>query len=235
MILMRIASLLKSRLFGRRTIFSVQIVAFTLLGFVVGCTDEVSDPLDADVNTAAISTKNPAEPPAPTITVEDFSQFAQAGDLAMVQRAIRQGINIDGLNEIGNTALMMAAYEGNAAVVDALLLAGARVDLANSLSRTALMFASTSESPETVELLLKAGADVNAKDSHEAWTPLMFAASEGHVSVVKKLLEYKPNLLLREVDGECALDFAIQRRHTDVVELLQSHMKALQPSGQAKP
>ncbi len=158
------------------------------------------------------------------ITVDSLIEYAQKGDVAQVQRAVRQGIAVDSRNTEGNTALMMAAFEGHPSVVEALIDAGATVDLPNPVQRTALMFASTGESVETVELLLKAGANVNAKDSHEAWTPLMFAASEGHIEVVKKILEYNPDLAHRELDGETALDFAVQRKHTAVIELLQSRM-----------
>lgn len=169
------------------------------------------------------------------ITVEGLIESAQKGDVAQVQRAIRQGINVDAQNAEGFTALMLAAFEGHPSVVEALLQAGATVDLTNSIQRTALMFASTSDSPETVEMLLKAGANVNAKDGHEAWTPLMFAASEGHIEVVKKILEYNPDLSHRELDGETALDFAVQRKHADVIELLQARMaKAERPKSETK-
>jgi ankyrin repeat protein len=117
-------------------------------------------------------------------------------------------------------------------VVQELLKQGAEVDLRDSTQRTALMFASTGPDVATVEAILKAGADVNATDSHENWTPLMFAAAEGHRAVVEKLLDYGARTDLRDTDGDGALEFATSNRHPEVVELLRARSN---PGGNAKP
>jgi uncharacterized protein len=165
------------------------------------------------------------KPVVETMRPEEFMQAAYQGDLAQVQRALRIGTPIDSLDAEGRTALMLAAFEGHSSVVEALLKAGAVVDLPGPFHRTALMFAATGTSAETVSILLNAGANVNAKDTHENWTPLMFAAAEGHLDVVRTILDRNPNIEFREVDGENALDFAVQRNHLDVVELIKSRMK----------
>lgn len=165
-------------------------------------------------------------PVVKTVSEEEYFRAASLGDLAELQRAIRQGIPVDSLDAEGRTALMLAAFEGHSSVVESLLKTGAKVDLPGPFNRTALMFAASGTSAETVEALLKAGANVNAKDSHENWTPLMIAAAEGHMNVVRTILDRNPDVELREVDGENAYDFAVQGNHTDVAELIKSRMKA---------
>ena len=64
------------------------------------------------------------------------------------------------------------------------------------------------------------GADVNAVDGGEHWSPLMFAAAEGHTDVVRLLLEHKANPALKDTDGDTARSFAAQRGHRAVLDLL---------------
>ncbi len=49
----------------------------------------------------------------------------------------------------------------------------------------------------------------------------MFAASEGHVDVVKLLLTHNADKTLVDVDGDTAASFARKNNHTKVVELLE--------------
>lgn len=69
---------------------------------------------------------------------------------------------------------------------------------------TALMVAPTSD---VARELLDAGAEVNVADEHGV-TPLMRAASNGRVDVVKVLLERKADTAARNVDGCTAGDLA---------------------------
>ena len=90
------------------------------------------------------------------------------------------------------------------------------------MGRTALLYASTGPFPETVKILLDKGAKPNIIDSDEHFTPLMHAAAEGNLDVVKILLEYEADLSLTDVDGDDAESFARQAGHIQVAEYLQS-------------
>ncbi len=208
-------------IFEQRTAYTTLITICLFAN--VGCYPK---PPIQDLSKVVMKLDQAETPAIETISPEEYIKAAYEGDLAQVQRAVRQGTPIDSLDAEGRTALMLAAFEGHNSVVEALLKAGAVVDFPGPFSRTALMFAATGTNAETVEILLKAGANVNAKDTHENWTPLMFAASEGHLDVVRTILDRNPDIDFREVDGENALDFAAQRNHPDVVKLIQSRMKA---------
>jgi ankyrin repeat protein len=76
-----------------------------------------------------------------------------------------------------------------------------------------------------VELLLGKGASVNLRDTPEQFTALMFAAAEGHVKVVRLLLEHGADPSLKDADGDTAESFATQKGHPDVVEILKASPK----------
>jgi uncharacterized protein len=206
----------------------ITLLATTFVCFS-GCypkTPTIKEQAKSETEQAKSEVDETKRPAVKIVSDEDYFRAAALGDLAEVQRAVRQGIPVDSLDIEGRTALMLAAYEGHSTVVESLLKSGATVDLPGPFNRTALMLAASGTSAETVEVLLKAGANVNAKDSHENWTPLMIAAAEGHMDVVRAILDRNPDLEFREVDGENAYDFAVQGKHADVAELIKSRMKA---------
>jgi ankyrin repeat protein len=50
----------------------------------------------------------------------------------------------------------------------------------------------------------------------------MFAAAEGHIDVVRILLEYNADPSLEDIDGDTAETFARQNGHSEVADLLKS-------------
>jgi ankyrin repeat protein len=68
--------------------------------------------------------------------------------------------------------------------------------------------------------LLKDGADVKSEDV-DSRTPLWWAAANGHVAVIEKLLEHNgADLIYDDLNGETALSRAMLNGHSDVVSLL---------------
>ncbi len=68
-------------------------------------------------------------------------------------------------NNLGRTALHIAAQQGHSAVVQALLQAGAQHSTADDAGQTALHVACCSGDPNTVSLLIRAGAKRDAVDT----------------------------------------------------------------------
>ena len=94
------------------------------------------------------------------------------------------GADVNGVNKVKHTPLMIAAKRGHLNALTLLIKHGAHdVDLQDSDGYTALHYAvySSDISCEILSCLIGIGADVNARTNNGV-TPLMIAAEEGHLS-----------------------------------------------------
>ncbi len=147
-------------------------------------------------------------------------EAAFRGDADSVEALLAEA-DIDAVDEVGRTALMMAAYDGHAGTVRLLCEKKADPNKQDINRRTALMYAASGPNAPTVEILLAHGAEVNVTDGEEGWTALMFAAAEGHADIVRLLLDRGASPEISDIDGETALTFAAQNGHAAVVALLE--------------
>jgi ankyrin repeat protein len=114
----------------------------------------------------------------------------QSNDLALVQRLIRGGSNVNTANRYGVTPLSIAAVSGNMSVVAALLDAGADANAAAGEGEPVLMSAARSGHPDVVNAQLAHGADVDRREGWQHQTALMWAVAEDHPGVAQTLLEH---------------------------------------------
>lgn len=84
----------------------------------------------------------------------------------------------------------------------------------------ALMDAAWAGKQDSVLLLIKEGANVDARNDYSQETPLMYAAQQGHMDVVKILLANGASPDLEPINSEGALIRATTMGHLDVVEEL---------------
>src|SRR5690606_6155281 len=92
---------------------------------------------------------------------------------------IAAGADTEARDQLGQTALHLAAPNRRLHAVAALVEGGARLDAVDELGRTPLMRAlAASAQPELIELLLAAGADPDLRDAH-GWTTLHYLAVAG--------------------------------------------------------
>ncbi len=124
-------------------------------------------------------------------------------------------------NNLGATALLGAAEYGHAGVVELLLSNGADANAKDKRGFRALAQAATNGHLETVRLLMTHKADVNAQDDKYGATPLMGAAANGHYAIVQHLLEHGADSKTKDKNGRTALEFARQKGHSKVLELLE--------------
>ena len=206
-----------------------KLFALLALFSLFGCSDS-SNPVSnaagsASTPTASSSSSNRAPVEAlPPIPIEFIMDSALNGNVEAIALALEAGINPDLTDENGRTPLMLAAFNGHTEIAERLLEAGARLDLRDSTNRTAFMFACTGPNLKLVTLLHRRGANINDIDSHESWTPLMFAAAEGYSDVVQYLLSNGANPKAEDVDGETAATFARQRGFAEVAALIEARL-----------
>uniref|UniRef100_A0A669QGP9 K Homology domain-containing protein n=1 Tax=Phasianus colchicus TaxID=9054 RepID=A0A669QGP9_PHACC len=154
---------------------------------------------------------------------------ACGGHVELAALLIERGANLEEVNDEGYTPLMEAAREGHEEMV-ALLLAqgesnehspfyvsGANINAqTEETQETALTLACCGGFSEVADFLIKAGADIELGCS----TPLMEAAQEGHLELVKYLLAAGANVHATTATGDTALTYACENGHTDVADVL---------------
>jgi len=158
------------------------------------------------------------------VTNDQIHQAAMNGQLPVVMNLLSEGLNVNGLDQDGRTALMYASFNGHAVIMSKLIEKGALINLQDLYGRTALMLASSGPYPDAVKILLDNKADPDIADTEEHFTALMYASAEGQLEVVKLLLSYKADPALKDVDGDDALKFAVNNNHKEIVALLKSRL-----------
>ncbi len=200
------------------------LLALILLGIVVPKVSEPMLQLMEPVNEVIIdgafltlhrvSGDKKKEPP--------LIQAVQAGDLKKAQKLIARGANVNQTDDVGFSALSIAAGRGDENMTKLLLDAGANVNARSAtLNDTALARAAQTGNAPTVRALLEAGAHINDKDG-SGWTPLFNAALKGDAEIAEALLAAGADVNARSSSGWTALKEAQMRRHDNIVERLKS-------------
>lgn len=149
----------------------------------------------------------------PGLTVAMQEQSLKAARVLLAQPAL----DVNALNQAGESALMMAALKGNLVGLDLLLAHGARI---SQPGWSAIHYAATGPEPQVVTLLIDRGADMNAV-SPNGTTPLMMAAQYGPEDSVKILLARGADARARNQRDLRAADFARQAGRDSLARTLE--------------
>ena len=126
-----------------------------------------------------------------------LSACVSNGYLDATQLLLNRGTNVNGTDDKGCTALMLASSKGDLKIVKLLLGRGAYVNneprnvgqaIGTVGPTTPLMLSSKAGHYEVTELLLRKGAQVDVCDEH-GWCALMYACKGGHCAVARLLLD----------------------------------------------
>lgn len=123
------------------------------------------------------------------ITEDEQIQDIFSTNVETVKAAVEAGGDINTVDKLGDTPLMIAADNGQARdVVKYLISKGADVNKQNKLGSTALLYAVNSETPNAyvIDDLIQAGADVNAV-SKTGNSPLGDAKAIGNQDIIDVL------------------------------------------------
>jgi len=166
---------------------------------------------------------------------ERLFDVAFEGDSEEVMALLKKGADPNIKNDAGVTALIRTSLKGHTQVVQALLNHGADVNARADNGGTALLAATISGHATTLRTLLDKNTDsvtVDARERREGYTALVLAAKDGHIDIVRWLLEAGANPNIPSNAGMTALIHAAGGGYTEMVTELLDH--EAEPNAQTK-
>ncbi len=142
--------------------------------------------------------------------------LSQESERAVKSLLEHPGLDVNAINQAGETPLMLAALKGRIDWAESLLARGA---LVNEPGWNALHYAASGPSPDLVSWLLAKGAEIDAP-SPNGTTALMMAAGYGPLTSVERLLKAGADPTRRNQQGLSAADFARRAGHAKLAQQL---------------
>ena len=157
--------------------------------------------------------------PAAAASDTPLPDAAKTGDRAAVSRLLQAGVDVDGPEMDGTTALHWAVYRDDADLAVTLIDAGADANVVNRNGATPLTLACTNSNPDMVDRLLAAGADANLAPTGEP--PLMSCARTGQAGAVRALRAAGADIDAADGwRGQTPLMWAAAENHVAVMNVL---------------
>ncbi len=150
--------------------------------------------------------------------VDDTLQAVKLDDAAGVMEGLQRGMEVNFVDDEGNSLLMIAAREGSTQVSAILLNYGAKTFLNNAYGDNALLLATFAGHEAIVDMLLAKHASLGANP--HGWTPLHYAAYAGHSHLIAKFVAFGANINSATDNGLTALMLASMNGHIEVVHTL---------------
>jgi ankyrin repeat protein len=148
---------------------------------------------------------------------EDFFKAIKQDDAKTMQSLLQRGFDPNTLDPEARHGLTMAVAEPSLKVAEVLIQAkGINVNFLNSADESALMYAALKGQLALAKLLISKDADVNKT----GWTPLHYAATNGHVDVIQLLLDNHAFVDAASPNGSTPLMLAAQYGTAQAVKLL---------------
>ena len=148
-------------------------------------------------------------------------EVAYWGHIKNANDMIANGAQVNIQAKNGETPLFDAVKSKNYAMAELLIKKGTKVNLKNAYGDTVLKTAIQSENKDLkiITLLLETGADQNIKNLYGE-TILHEAVRIGNVDIIRRLMDYKPDLTAKDKFGKTPIDWAKERKLTEVEKIL---------------
>ena len=136
---------------------------------------------------------------------EDFFKALELDQPEVVQKLLERGFDPNSPNPQGQPALMLAMQKSSNKVAEVLLnWKTTNLSISNPQSETPLMLAAITNQLVWAQKLIDKGADVNQK----GWTPLHYAATKGHIEMMRLLMVHHAYLDAESPNGTTPLMMA---------------------------
>lgn len=150
--------------------------------------------------------------------VDDTLQAIKLDDPSSVLEGLQRGLDVNFVDEDGNSLLMLAARDGSIHSAAMLINAGAKTYLRNAYGDDALLLATFAGHEAIVDMLLAKRTSLGKNPM--GWTPLHYAAYAGHVHLINKFLALGAQVNDVTDNGLTALMLASKNGHFEVVRTL---------------
>ncbi len=148
---------------------------------------------------------------------DDFFEAIRRDDPATIRQLLARGFDPNTPSPDGQHGLYLALREGSSKVAELLAHApGTKVEHRNLADESPLMMAALKGSLDIARKLIERDADVNKP----GWAPLHYAATGGHVEVIRLLLEHHAYIDAESPNGSTPLMVASMYGSSDTVRLL---------------
>jgi ankyrin repeat protein len=148
---------------------------------------------------------------------DDFFKAVHMDNAGEVKDLLNRGFDPNTHDARGQTGLLIALMEPSPKVAK-ILLAWPKTDVEarNSNDESPLMLAALKGERDVVTKLIARDADVNKP----GWAPLHYAATNGHIEIMKQLLEESAFIDAQSPNGTTPLMMAAMYGSTEAVKLL---------------
>ena len=148
---------------------------------------------------------------------EDFFRAVRSDNASSIQALLNRGFDPNTVDEQGQAGLLIAMREPSPKVIQVLLDSPkTNVEVRNAKDESPLMLAALKGQQDLVTRLIARDADVNKP----GWAPLHYAATGGHVAIMKLLLENYAFIDAQSPNGSTPLMMAAMYGSAAAVQLL---------------
>ena len=119
--------------------------------------------------------------------VRHFHVAAEEGDVSLVESMLQEGVPVDCVNRLDQTALIGAAALNRTDVIRLLLQKGANVNKQDRFGDTPLHYAAMKNKTEAIAMLIDQGASINITNNYGGDKPIDEARRFGSEAAVRML------------------------------------------------